>query len=139
MEEQLKKLYIGTRMGISTFEQLEEKIKDKKLKNEFHKLIEKLYTHEKILKRHLQYSMDEIEHKSIKERMIEKISMVKNMMVNQDEEVIEEALKNIEKGQQAIDTFRKQNESMEEVVRKDLTIIKDDYMVIYHKLKKLQK
>lgn len=139
MEEQLKKLYIGTRLGISIFEQLEEKIKDKQLKNEFHELVKKLYTHEEILKKHLNYSANEIEHKSIKEMIIETMNLLKNITVNHDEEVIEEALKNIEKGQQAIDTFRKQNESIEDVVQKDVTIIKDDYMVIHYKLKKLQK
>ena len=64
------------------------------------------------------------------------MSMIKNMVVVGDIQVVEEAVKAIEMGLKAIRDFDDRHFTLSETMRKEIDIMKDDYQMIYHSLHK---
>lgn len=135
--EELNQLLKGTHMGAFIFEDLHEKIMDPELAMEFANYLRILKRHEQLLTRHIvQLEGDPLDTSGIKGTMADLMSMMKNLTLANDEQVLEEALKSIEMGQKALRDFDDRHFNMSENLCKELSIMKDDYSIIHHSLHK---
>lgn len=135
--EELNQLLKGTHMGAFVFEDLREKVVDEKLRLEFHHYLELLKNHEEMLTKHIMMIGGEpVDTSGFMGTLTDMMSMIKNMVVIGDIQVVEEALKAIEMGLKAIRDFNDRHFTLSEMMRKEIDVMKDDYQMIYHSLHK---
>ena len=68
--------------------------------------------------------------------MTDMMSMIKNLIIVTDIQVIEEATKSIEMGLKALRDFDDKHFTLSQTMQKEIQIMKDDYSSIYHDLHK---
>lgn len=135
--QELNQLLKGTHMGAFVFEDLREKVVDEKLRLEFHHYLELLKNHEDMLTKHITMIGGEpVDTSGFMGTITDMMSMIKNMVVVGDIQVVEEAVKAIEMGLKAIRDFDDRHFTLSETMRKEIEIMKDDYQMIYHSLHK---
>ena len=135
--QELNQLLKGTHMGAFVFEDLGEKVVDEKLRLEFHHYLELLKNHEDMLTKHITMIGGEpVDTSGFMGTITDMMSMIKNMVVVGDIQVVEEAVKAIEMGLKAIRDFDDRHFTLSETMRKEIDIMKDDYQMIYHSLHK---
>lgn len=135
--QELNQLLKGTHMGAFVFEDLREKVVDEKLRLEFHRYLELLKNHEDMLTKHITMIGGEpVDTSGFMGTITDMMSMIKNMVVVGDIQVVEEAVKAIEMGLKAIRDFDDRHFTLSETMRKEIDIMKDDYQTIYHSLHK---
>lgn len=135
--QELNQLLKGTHMGAFVFEDLREKVVDDKLRLEFHHYLELLKNHEDMLTKHITMIGGEpVDTSGFMGTITDMMSMIKNMVVVGDIQVVEEAVKAIEMGLKAIRDFDDRHFTLSETMRKEIDIMKDDYQMIYHSLHK---
>ena len=135
--QELNQLLKGTHMGAFVFEDLREKVVDEKLRLEFHRYLELLKNHEDMLTKHITMIGGEpVDTSVFMGTITDMMSMIKNMVVVGDIQVVEEAVKAIEMGLKAIRDFDDRHFTLSETMRKEIDIMKDDYQMIYHSLHK---
>ncbi len=135
--QELNQLLKGTHMGAFVFEDLREKVVDEKLRLEFHRYLELLKNHEDMLTKHITMIGGEpVDTSGFMGTITDMMSMIKNMVVVGDIQVVEEAVKAIEMGLKAIRDFDDRHFTLSETMRKEIDIMKDDYQMIYHSLHK---
>lgn len=135
--QELNQLLKGTHMGAFVFEDLREKVVDEKLRLEFHRYLELLKNHEDMLTKHITMIGGEpVDTSGFMGTITDMMSMIKNMVVVGDIQVVEEAVKAIEMGLKAIRDFDDRHLTLSETMRKEIDIMKDDYQMIYHSLHK---
>ena len=135
--QELNQLLKGTHMGAFVFEDLREKVVDEKLRLEFHHYLELLKNHEDMLTKHITMIVGEpVDTSGFMGTITDMMSMIKNMVVVGDIQVVEEAVKAIEMGLKAIRDFDDRHFTLSETMRKEIDIMKDDYQMIYHSLHK---
>jgi len=135
--EELNQLLKGTHMGAFVFEDLREKITDAALKKEFQHYLSLLKNHEKMLTKHISALQgDPVDTSGIMGTITDMMSMVKNMMISDDLQVINEAVKAIEMGLKALRDFDDRHFTLSETMNKEIAMMKDDYQSIYHSLHK---
>ncbi len=135
--QELNQLLKGTHMGAFVFEDLREKVVDEKLRLEFHHYLELLKNHEDMLTKHITMIGGEpVDTSGFMGTITDMMSMIKNMVVVGDIQVVEEAVKAIEMGLKAIRDFDDRHFTLSETMRKEIDIMKDDYQMIYHSLHK---
>lgn len=135
--QELNQLLKGTHMGAFVFEDLREKVVDEKLRLEFHRYLELLKNHEDMLTKHITMIGGEpVDTSGFMGTITDMMSMIKNMVVVGDIQVVEEAVKAIEMGLKAIRDFDDCHFTLSETMRKEIDIMKDDYQMIYHSLHK---
>ena len=135
--QELNQLLKGTHMGAFVFEDLSEKVVDEKLRLEFHHYLELLKNHEDMLTKHITMIGGEpVDTSGFMGTITDMMSMIKNMVVVGDIQVVEEAVKAIEMGLKAIRDFDDRHFKLSETMRKEIDIMKDDYQMIYHSLHK---
>ena len=133
--QELNQLLKGTHMGAFVFEDLREKVVDEKLRLEFHRYL--LKNHEDMLTKHITMIGGEpVDTSGFMGTITDMMSMIKNMVVVGDIQVVEEAVKAIEMGLKAIRDFDDCHFTLSETMRKEIDIMKDDYQMIYHSLHK---
>lgn len=135
--QELNQLLKGTHMGAFVFEDLREKITGQDLKSDFHSYLKLLKNHEEMLTRHILAAGGEpVDTSGFMGTITDMMSMIKNMVVTGDLQVVEEAIKAIEMGLKAIRDFDDRHFTLSETMRKEIDIMKDDYQTIYHSLHK---
>lgn len=135
--EELNQLLKGTHMGAFVFEDLRDKLSDETLKREFHHILTLLKRHEKMLTRHIEeVHGDPVDTSGFMGTMTDMMTMLKNMIVISDEQVIKEAMKSIEMGAKALRDFDDRHFTLSDEMRKEIEVMKDDYSSIYHTLHK---
>lgn len=135
--EELNQLLKGTHMGAFVFEDLSEKISDHTLKIEFHRILKLLKGHEDMLTMHIErINGNPVDTAGLMGTMSEMMSMVKNLVIVTDVEIIEEATKSIEMGLKALRDFDDKHLTLDDEMRKEIEVMKDDYSCIYHSLHK---
>lgn len=135
--EELNQLLKGTHMGAFVFEDLRDKIQSHELKLEFHRILKLLKTHEEMLTRHIQVIHgDPVDTQGVMGTMADMMTMLKDLLIVSDVQVIEEATKAIEMGMKALRDFDDRHFTLSDEMRKEITIMKDDYSCIYHSLHK---
>ena len=135
--QELNQLLKGTHMGAFVFEDLREKVVDEKLRLEFRRYLELLKNHEDMLTKHITMIGGEpVDTSGFMGTITDMMSMIKNMVVVGDIQVVEEAVKAIEMGLKAIRDFDDRHFPLSETMRKEIDIMKDDYQMIYHSLHK---
>lgn len=135
--QELNQLLKGTHMGAFVFEDLREKVVDEKLRLEFHRYLELLKNHEDTLTKHITMIGGEpVDTSGFMGTITDMMSMIKNMVVVGDIQVVEESVKVIEMGLKAIRDFDDRHFTLSETMRKEIDIMKDDYQMIYHSLHK---
>lgn len=135
--QELNQLLKGTHMGAFVFEDLREKVVDEKLRLEFHRYLELLKNHEDMLTKHITMIGGEpVDTSGFMGTITDMMSMIKNMVVVGDIQVVEESVKVIEMGLKAIRDFDDRHFTLSETMRKEIDIMKDDYQMIYHSLHK---
>lgn len=135
--EELNQLLKGTHMGAFVFEDLSDKISDHKLKVEFHRILSLLKEHENMLTKHIEeVDGNPVDTSGFMGTMADMMSMIKNLVIVTDVEVIEEATKSIEMGMKALRDFDDRHFTLSDEMRKEIDIMKDDYSCIYHSLHK---
>ena len=135
--QELNQLLKGTHMGAFVFEDLREKVVDEKLRLEFRRYLELLKNHEDMLTKHITMIGGEpVDTSGFMGTITDMMSMIKNMVVVGDIQVVEEAVKAIEMGLKAIRDFDDCHFTLSETMRKEIDIMKDDYQMIYHSLHK---
>ena len=135
--QELNQLLKGTHMEAFVFEDLREKVVDEKLRLEFHRYLELLKNHEDMLTKHITMIGGEpVDTSGFMGTITDMMSMIKNMVVVGDIQVVEEAVKAIEMGLKAIRDFDDRHLTLSETMRKEIDIMKDDYQMIYHSLHK---
>ncbi len=135
--QELNQLLKGTHMGAFVFEDLREKVVDEKLRLEFRRYLELLKNHEDMLTKHITMIGGEpVDTSGFMGTITDMMSMIKNMVVVGDIQVVEEAVKAIEMGLKAIRDFDDRHFTLSETMRKEIDIMKDDYQMIYHSLHK---
>lgn len=135
--QELNQLLKGTHMGAFVFEDLMEKLTDAGLKQEFQHFLSLLKKHEVMLTRHIQeIHGDPVDSSGIKGTIADMMTMIKNMVIASDVEVVKEAKKAIEMGQKALRDFDDRHFTLSETMTKEIAMMKDDYDCIYHTLHK---
>lgn len=135
--EELNQLLKGTHMGAFVFEDLRDKISDHTLKTEFDRILKILKGHEDMLTRHIQeVNGDPVDTAGIKGTMADMMSMLKNLVIVTDVQVIDEATKSIEMGLKALRDFDDRHFTLSETMQREIEAMKDDYSSIYHTLHK---
>ena len=135
--QEFNQLLKGTHMGAFVFEDLREKVVDEKLRLEFRRYLELLKNHEDMLTKHITMIGGEpVDTSGFMGTITDMMSMIKNMVVVGDIQVVEEAVKAIEMGLKAIRDFDDRHFTLSETMRKEIDIMKDDYQMIYHSLHK---
>lgn len=135
--EELNQLLKGTHMGAFVFEDLRDKIEDHSLKIDFGNFLKLLKNHEEMLTRHIEVLQGEpVDSSGFMGTMSDMMSMIKNLVIVTDVQVIEEATKSIEMGLKALRDFDDRHFTLSETMRKEIALMKDDYSSIYHTLHK---
>ena len=135
--EELNQLLKGTHMGAFVFEDLSDKISDHTLKVEFQRILKVLKQHEEMLTQHIEeVDGNPVDTSGFKGMMADMMSMLKNLVIVTDVEVIDEATKSIEMGLKALRDFDDRHLTLSDEMRKEIDIMKDDYLCIYHSLHK---
>lgn len=135
--EELNQLLKGTHMGAFVFEDLRDKLSDEVLKKEFHNILTLLKRHEEMLTRHIEeVHGDPVDTSGIMGTMADMMTMLKNMVIISDEQVVKEATKSIEMGLKALRDFDDRHFTLSDEMRKEIDVMKDDYSSIYHTLHK---
>lgn len=135
--EELNQLLKGTHMGAFVFEDLRDKISDHALKVEFDRILKLLKGHEDMLTRHiLAIEGDPVDTSGVMGTMADMMSMLKNMIIVTDVQVVDEATKSIEMGMKALRDFDDRHFTLSDTMRKEIAVMKDDYSCIYHTLHK---
>lgn len=135
--EELNQLLKGTHMGAFVFEDLRDKISDHALKVEFDRILKLLKGHEDMLTRHiLAIEGDPVDTSGVMGTMADMMSMLKNMVIVTDVQVVDEATKSIEMGMKALRDFDDRHFTLSDTMRKEIAVMKDDYSCIYHTLHK---
>ncbi len=134
---ELNQLLKGTHMGAFVFEDLLEKLNEAGLKQEFQHFLSLLKGHEVMLTRHIQELNGEpVDSSGLKGTIADMMTMIKNMVIATDTEVIQEAKKAIEMGKKALQDFDDRHFTLSETLTKEIAMMKDDYDCIYHTLHK---
>lgn len=137
MKDELEKLLKGTHMGIFTFDDLLEKADCKELRDLLREAIALFHRHEEHLIRYLHDLGEETPNeKGMDERFADLMTMVKHLVVNNDREIADEALKAIDMGKKALHDF-KERYQVPMVLQKLLQVMGDDYETIYHRLHRI--
>lgn len=137
ISEDINQLLKGTHMGASIFEQLRENIASEKLKKEFHEILEKLRMHEYSLTALVIANHGEpIDNAGIMGTLTDVMYNVKSAFIDNDKQILKEAVKCMEAAIKAIHKFIERHGVINENVKKTLAIMKDDYESIYHTLHK---
>lgn len=135
--ESLNQLLKGTHMGAFVFEDLSSKITSHELKMEFKDILKTLKAHEEMLTHHIvKLGEDAADTAGIKGTLADMMEMLKNLLIINDVQVIEEASKSIEMGIKALKDFDDQHFMIGGALQKEIQIMKDDYSSIYHTLHK---
>lgn len=135
--EELNQLLKGTHMGAFVFEDLRDKISDHALKVEFDRILKLLKGHEDMLTRHiLAIEGDPVDTSGVMGTMADMMSMLKNMVIVTDVQVVDEATKSIEMGMKALRDFDDRHFTLSDTMHKEIAVMKDDYSCIYHTLHK---
>lgn len=135
--EELNQLLKGTHMGAFVFEDLRDKISDHALKVEFDRILKLLKGHEDMLTRHiLAIEGNPVDTSGVMGTMADMMSMLKNMVIVTDVQVVDEATKSIEMGMKALRDFDDRHFTLSDTMRKEIAVMKDDYSGIYHTLHK---
>ena len=135
--EELNQLLKGTHMGAFVFEDLKDKIDSSSLKVEFTSYLKLLKQHEEMLTRHIMTLQGEpVDTSGFMGTLTDMMSMIKDLVIVSDVQVIEEATKSIEMGLKALRDFDDRHFTLSETMRKEIAIMKDDYSTIYHALHK---
>lgn len=135
--EELNQLLKGTHMGAFVFEDLRDKINDQELKLNFHHYLELLKNHEEMLTKHIVHLNGEpIDSSGFMGTITDMMSMIKNLVLTDDVQIVEEAAKAIEMGLKALRDFDDKHFTLSETMQKEIDIMKDDYQTIYHSLHK---
>lgn len=137
LNEELNQLLKGTHMGASIFEDLYDKVKSEKLKNEFHEILDKFRLHERSLTSLIMANDGEAaDTAGVKGTITDMMYKIKNVMITNDKQVLEEAVKCMEGAQKALHDFQGRHKILAENVEKVIHIMQDDYGAIYHTLHK---
>lgn len=135
--QELNQLLKGTHMGAFVFEDLLEKLNEAGLIQEFQHFLSLLKGHEVMLTRHIQELNGEpVDSSGLKGTIADMMTMIKNMVIATDTEVIQEAKKAIEMGKKALQDFDDRHFTLSETLTKEIAMMKDDYDCIYHTLHK---
>lgn len=137
LNEELNQLLKGTHMGASIFEELRDKLKSDKLKKEFHEILEKLRMHEYSLTALVNANHGEpVDNAGIMGTITDIMYDIKNMFIENDKQILEEASKCMESAMKALRKFDDRNYILGENMSKTFAIMKEDYESIYHMLQK---
>ena len=135
--EELNQLLKGTHMGIGIFEDLEGKLQSERLKTEFHGLLDKLKMHAHSLSALIQTcGGDPVESAGWKGMVTDAVEMLKNLMISNDKQVLEEAVKNMKMAQKALHAFDEKHPVLNDQMKKTMRIMQEDYESMYHMLHK---
>lgn len=135
--EELNQLLKGNHMGAFVFEDLRNKISDHDLKVEFQRILKILKGNEDMLTRHIQEVHGEpVDTSGVMGTITDMMTMIKDLVIVTDVQVIEEATKAIEMGMKALRDFDDRHLTLSDQMRKEIEIMKDDYSCIYHSLHK---
>lgn len=137
LNEELNQLLKGTHMGASIFEDLYDKVKSEKLKNEFHEILDKFRLHERSLTSLIMANDGEAaDTAGVKGTITDMMYKIKNVMITNDKQVLDEAVKCMEGAQKALHDFQGRHKILADNVEKVIHIMQDDYGTIYHTLHK---
>ena len=135
LNEELNQLLKGTHMGASIFEDLYDKVKSEKLKNEFHEILDKFRLHERSLTSLIMANDGEAaDTAGVKGTITDMMYKIKNVMITNDKQVLDEAVKCMEGAQKALHDFQGRHKILADNVEKVIHIMQDDYGTIYHTL-----
>lgn len=135
--EELNQLLKGTYMGISIFEDLKGKLQSERLQAEFHGLLDKLRMHAHSLTALIKTCGGEpVENAGIKGTMVDMMENLKNMMIHDDKQVLEEGIKNMDMAKKALHAFDERHFVLNDEMQKIMNIMREDYDAMYHMMKK---
>lgn len=144
--EEMKKEYVadewnsflkGCHNVANTFDHMRDQIRSKELHGVFTQMLDMLHTHERSLIA-LMISIDaEVESNTrILDRMSDAMQSLASLRFSNDQEILEEALRVIEKATTMLHQFNEKHLVMEKGMEKTVHIMHDDYRCIYHMLHK---
>lgn len=137
LNEELNQLLKGTHMGASIFEELRDKLSSDKLKKEFHEILEKIRMHEYSLTALVNANHgDPVDNAGIMGTITDIMYNVKNAFIDNDKQILEEAIKCMKSAMKALHKFDERHYIEDENLTKTLSIMKEDYESIYHMLQK---
>lgn len=97
--KELNKFLTGINMAYDTFKTYEEKVNDKNLKNEFIKVLNTFASQKKLINSYINdLDPDAKEPMGIDAKVAEIFQKMKDMFMHEDKDIVNHALKNIERG-----------------------------------------
>ena len=133
--DQYVQLLKGTHMGACALKDLKEKAHDETLKQLLVESLTQLHQHEEWLSQELiQHDTAVPDTQGLQGMFANAMMKVKNLMLEDDEEIVKEAMSEIESGQKALQIFEEEQLSMQVSLVKQLKVMKDDYAIMYHRL-----
>lgn len=137
MVEELNQLLKGTYMGIQLFESLQEKLESELLMKEFHQILDKFHMHAHSLSALIQTCHeDPVENAGVKGMIASAVEMIKDIMIVNDRQVLQEAVKYMDTAIHAVNMFLQRHQIENEKMIKIIRIMQEDYESIDHLLQK---
>lgn len=137
--ESMQQLLKGTNMGLDLFSKLQAKLTSETLIQEFDEMLFAFKAHQQALKGMLVlYEGEDFNDGGMLGMMVSIMKQVKNMMLDSDLEVLQEAIKQIDSAKLALHKFKQEHQINDEHFKELLNLMCEDYDEIYHRLKKYE-
>lgn len=142
MEEQnitveLNQLLKGAHMGAHVFKELKAKLKSRELHDVFDQILDNLHTHERALNALvISEHGDAQDSAGIKGTIAEFMQSIKTMTLDNDKEVLNEAINAMNMAIKELKEFDERHFMLKKDMEKTVRIMRDDYSSIYHMLHK---
>ncbi len=137
MAEELNQLLKGSYMGIQVFESLQKQLESEQLIKEFHKILDKFHMHAHSLTALVQTCHEKpVENAGAKGLLTSAVEMIKDIMIVNDKQVLQEAVKNMDTAIHAVELFLQRHPIENEEMMKTIRIMQEDYESIDHLLRK---
>ncbi len=134
----LNELLKNTMITIEMYEDLKKHLKSEQLIREMNEFLFEFHTHKKSLEGLIRLYHGELENLNIVDVMNEYYTKMKQMMINEDVEVITHALTLVNKQHEGLKHFVQTYDLEYDHIKKTCAIMHEDYKAIYHKLRKYQ-
>ena len=137
MVEELNQLLKGSYMGIQLFKSLQEQLESEQLIKEFHQILDKFHMHAHSLTALIQTCHEKpVENAGAKGILTSAVEMIKDIMIVNDRQVLQEAVKHMDTAIHAIEMFLQRHQIENEKMVKIVRIMQEDYESIDHLLRK---
>lgn len=136
---QLQQLLKGTNMGLDLFSKLQAKLVSETLILEFNDILFAFKTHQQALKGLLVvYEGEDFDDGGMLGVMVSIMKQMKNMLLDSDLEVLQEAIKQIESATLALHKFKEEKVIVDERFKDLIALMCEDYAEMEHRLKKYE-